>query len=179
MPRPVNENSKVVETWEITTNGTVWVYIYDRRNDTYTKQRVGGRGGSRKLHINRDDRIFNQEQVVDENRQHDVFTNGLLRFVSANDGSEPDLELKWAFTEDQMKELFTVKDLGLFEEEVRQIQSELALRRLTELAEKEATNAQYALLRDLVEERYKVGGTQRAVADMIRSGEQLAGMTLS
>lgn len=179
MPRPVNENSSIVETWEITTNGTAWVYIYDRRNDTYSKQRVGGRGGSKKLHINRDDRIFNQEQVVDENKHLDVFTNGMLRFISANDGSEPDVVLKWAFTEEQMLELFTIKDSALFEETVREIESELALRRLTSLAEKEATNAQYTFLRDLIEERYKVGGTQRAVADMLRSGEQLAGMTLS
>lgn len=174
----VDAADKVVETWEITTEGTVWVWKMDARENKYVKQRVGGRqGGSKRLHISRDDRRFNQEQVIDEMKSHDPFTNGALVLVSAEKAD--DIDSTYHLTIDDLLRLLEVKDQALFESEVADIKSELILRRLKEVAETKATVAQLEFIRDTIDARYKVGGTQRTVREMIEAGDMAGGEVLS
>ena len=178
MARTSQPGETTVETWEITHEGTVWVWQYDRREDKYIKVRCGGRqGGSRRLHISSDDRRFNQEQVVDEMKEHDVFTNGSLRLVS-KERSE-DIDTTYHLSPEDLKAYFDLKDVDLFASEMADIKSELVLRRLLEIGENEATNAQLTVLRDLIDQRYRVGGTQRSVQEMIDAGEKLGGTVMS
>lgn len=172
MGRAVQPDEKVVEVWEIMIGGTVWVWTYDRRDDKYTKQRVGGRQGSKKLHISRDDRRFNQEQVVEENKHLDPFTNGTLRLVSADKAD--DIDATYHLTDEDLVTMLEVKDLETFTEAVHDIKSELLLRRLKEVADTHATVAQLEVIKGLIEDRYKVGGTQRTVREMLAGGEATA-----
>lgn len=172
------EDSQVMETWEITTDGTVWVDKMDAREGRYVKQRVGGRqGGSRRLHITRDDRRFNQEQVVEEMGGYDPFTNGALVLVSSEKAD--DIDSTYHLTTEDLGRLLEIKDSALFEQEVRDIKSELILRRLKELSETQATVAQLEFVSELIRDRYKVGGTQRTVREMISAGEMSGGEVLS
>lgn len=172
MGRAVQADEKVIETWEATTESTTWVWTYDRRDDKYVKVRVGGKGGaSRRLHISRDDRRFNQEQVVDEMKLHDPFVNGALRLVSTEKAD--DIDATYHLTEEDLVAMLSVRDQVLFEVTVEDIKSELLLRRLKDVAETHATVAQLEFINELIVERYKVGGTQRTVAEMMASGETL------
>ena len=167
-----------METWEITTEGTVWVDKMDIREGKYVKTRVGGRqGGSKRLHITTDDRRFNQEQIVEEMRGYDPFTNGALVLVSAEKAD--DIDSTYHLTAEDLSRLLEIKDTALFESEVTDIKSELILRRLKELAETQATVAQLAFISDLISERYRVGGTQRTVREMMAAGEMSGGEILS
>lgn len=172
---------KITETWEITGEGTAWVWVKDPREGKMIKQRVGGRaGGSRKLHITPDDRRFNEEQVIEEMEQHNIFKNGTLRFVSATDGSKPaDVDTSNQLTEMDMSQLLEIRDEDLFREEVTSLSSELVVRRLKNLAEKNGTITQNAVLEELIEERWKVGGTQRTVQELIDAGERIGGQVVS
>lgn len=165
-----SESDKTVETWETTGEGTVWVWVYDKREDRYVSQRVGGRAGSRRLRIRRDDRKYNQEQVVEENKQHDPFTNGMLRLV---EGGDETVNTQYHWTLDDYQQLLNLKDEDTFKSEVEEIDSELIIRRLKEVAEKHGQLWQVDFLRDLIEERYRVGGTQKTVQQMIDAGENL------
>lgn len=171
-------NDKVLETWEITTDGTIWVWKMDVREGKYVETRVGGRqGGSRRLHISSDDRRFNQEQVVEEMKDHDVFKNGALVLISADKAD--DIDTTYHLTAEDLRRLLEIKEQALFESEVSDIKSELILRRLKEVAEKDATVAQLAFITDIIQARYKVGGTQRTVQEMITAGELAGGEVLS
>lgn len=166
MSRPApSEDDKVVETWESVISGTVYVWIYDRRDDKYIQQAVGGRSASKRLHITRDDRKYNQELVPPENRQHDPFTNGALKLKEAITRDES-LDMRYHFTDEDLKTFFEVRDDELFAEAINAIESELILRRLEAVAEKDGTKSQYEMVRDLVRVRYPIGGTQRTVAEM-------------
>jgi len=172
---------KVIETWEITGEGTAWVWVKDPREAKMVKQRVGGRaGGSRKLHISTDDRRFNEEQVIEEMAAHNIFRNGTLRFISATDGSQPvDLAQTAQLTEEDMAALLEIRDEDLFRDEVKDIDSELIIRRLKNLAEKDGTMAQNEVLTEIIESRWKVGGTQRTVRELIEAGERIGGQVVS
>lgn len=174
------DTSKNIETWEVAGEGTCWVWIKDPREGKYVKQRVGGRaGGSRKLHISTDDRRFNEEQVIEEMEQHNVFKNGTLRFISASDVREDDIFTVNQLTVEDMTALLEIKDEDLFREEVGALKSELVMRRLKALAEKQGTVLQNDVINELVEERWKVGGTQKTVRELIEAGERIGGTVLS
>lgn len=178
MPRIAQAGDKVQETWEITTEGTVWVWIYDRREDKYRKQRVGGRqGGSKRLHITSEDRRFNQEQVVDEMKPNDPFTNGALRLVSSARSS--DIDDTYHLGPQDLRVMLNVVDEDEFQSNISGITSELILRRLKDVAELHGTVAQLRFIEETIEARYKVGGTQRTVQEMIDAGEKLGGTQLS
>lgn len=173
MARPATiEEDKVVETWESAIEGTVWVWVYDRREDRYQKQAVGGRSASKRLHITRDDRKYNQEQIPVENSTHDPFTNGALRFIDAATRDES-LDMRYHFTDTELAQVFELRDQDLFVEAVRGFESELILRRLGAMSEKLGTLVQVEAIRDLIQERYPIGGTQRSVREMIEAGEKL------
>lgn len=175
------EESKL-EVWEMVTKGTVWVWVYDRRNDSYKKQRVGGRGGaSKKLTISMGDRRYNQEQVIDEMRQHDPFTNGMMLRLTGPELTDDDEYMKTANhkSNDELLEFFQLKDSDDFQEAIVDIESETLLRRLHSLAQQNALAWQLNAITDLLEERFRVGGTQRTVAEMIAANDMQGGHALS
>jgi hypothetical protein len=173
MARPdVTDDDKVVETWEITTQGSVWVNVYDRREDRYVKQLVAGRSGSKRLHISRDDRKFNQEQIPDENSSLDPFSNGMLRLVDAATRDE-NLDVRFHLSATQLVKFFETRDRAEFRIKLESISSELVLRRLNEVADENGTVAQVEELRSLLNKRYPIGGTQRTIKEMLDAGERL------
>lgn len=173
MVRPlVNPADAVIETWEIAFPGTVWVWVYDRREDQYKKQAVGGRAGSKTIHLTRDDRKYNQELIPDENRSLDPFTNGLLRLLGSADRDES-LDVRNHYSAEDLVAMFEVRDPDLFREAMEALTSEVVLRRLANLADDHATVTQGAILRDIIAARYPVGGTQATVREMIEAGERI------
>lgn len=176
MSRPqAKAADQVIETWEILIPGSVYVWVYEKRDDRYRKQRVGGTSGSRRLHISRDDRKYNQELIPVENRAHDAFTNGALRLVESSDRDEH-LDIRYHYTDQDLAELFEVRDTELFIAAVKDIDSELIIRRLAAMAEVKATVAQNEALKELVSERYPIGGTQATVREMIEAGERIGAL---
>jgi hypothetical protein len=173
MPRPdATEDDKAIETWESVIAGTVFLWVYDRRDDRYHQQAVGGRSAPKRIYMSRDDRKYNQEQVPDENQGLDPFTNGSLRLVAAQTRDE-NLDERYHRTDSELTELFEVRNLDLFKEAIEDITSELILRRLVALSDENATQAQAEVLKDLVTSRYPIGGTQKTVREMIEAGERI------
>jgi len=173
MSRPeVADEDKIIETWEINTPGTVWVMQFDRREDRYKKTRIGGRSGTRRLYITRDDRKFNQEQIPLENQHLDPFTNGALVLIDAANRDET-LDQRYHLNNEALSQYFAISDEDLFREEMESITSELVIRRLAHLGEKEAKQWQSDIIRDIIERKYKAGGTQRTVRELLSAGEQL------
>lgn len=155
-----------IETWEITTEGTVWVLVSDPRDPSgYKKQRVGGRaGGSKRLRLSTDDRRYNEEQIVSEMQTSNPFRNGLLRLIDQT--NQDDVVKTYHLTNDDLLTILEIRDEEMFEEAVRDITSELIIRRLAAIGEKSATMSQLTFIKDLIEDRYKVGGTQKAVQEI-------------
>ncbi len=170
-PTPAPEDL-IVETWEVTTPGTVYLWQYDRRDDRYKQTRLGGKTASRRLYITRDDRKYNQEQIPMENVGLDPFTNGNLRLVSSETRDE-NLDTRYHLTDSDLGEILELRDIEAFMDAVSDIQSELIIRRLVALAEKNGTAEQNSALRDLCEQRYPIGGTQKTVREMIEAGERI------
>lgn len=172
MSRPeVPDADKVIETWEITCPGTVWVYVFDRRQDRYSKARVSGTSGTRRLHISRDDRKFNQEQVSYEHRDLDPFTNGMLRLIDSS--ADADLDTRNHLSTEQLEAMLEVKDEAAFKTTVDDINSELILRRLLDVTERLGTIWQLEIVREVVHGRYALGGTQKTVRELLSAGEKL------
>lgn len=179
MARPTSDAARIIETWEISHPGTEWIWTWDKREDRYTKTRVGGRqGGSKKLHLSTDDRRFNEECIVDECQPHlNPFRNGSLRLISAEKAE--DIDATYHLSHDDLAEMLEVRDSDTFNEAINDIKSELILRRLRDLAETQGTVAQLEALKELISSRYKRGGTQRTVREMIKAGEEVGGVVLS
>jgi hypothetical protein len=174
----MTNDDPVIETWETLTDGTVWVWVKDARTGTMIKRRLGGKsGGTRSVNITADERRYNQEQVVEENKAEDPFTNGALKLKSTAHAS--DVDTTYHLTNDDLRELLAIRDQATFEGEVEQITSELILRRLKDIAESDATIAQYTYVRDLVDKRYRSGGTQATVREMLEEESRRIGNTIS
>jgi hypothetical protein len=173
MVRPaITSDDQKIETYEITTGGTVWVWVFNKREDRFEKKRVGGRSGSRLLHITRDDRKHNQEQNPVENSGMDPFTNGSLRLITESDRDDT-LDMRHHLTDGELEKYFEVRDKTKFRTKVDDVASELIIRRLMSLAEDHGTVAQTDVLRDIITARYPIGGTQRTVREMMEAGERL------
>lgn len=173
MARPgVSEDDKIMETWEACTRATTWVNVWDRRNETYKAQRVGGRSGSRRLHISRDDRKFNQENIPEENKGLDPFTNGTLRLVETASRDET-LETRYHKTDDELREYLELRDPTVFREALSTIESKMMLHRILVITESEGTVAQLHEIRELIRERWPIGGSQRTYREMEEAGERL------
>lgn len=181
--------TKSIETWEVTGDFTVWLWKHDVRHPgQMEKIRVGGRaGGSKRVRISTDERRYNEEQIIDEMSPENPFRNGLLKLLSvtAAPGARAtrkdldDIDEKYHFTTEQYESFFDIRDEALFREAVEEITSELVLRRLYMYGEKLATQSQLEVLRDLIEGRYKSGGTQAAVREMLEEEERMGGTPLS
>lgn len=181
MPDVIFDPRSNVETWEINTEGTVWVWTRDVRNPgQMQKTRVGGRaGGSRRLRISTDERRYNEEQIIDEMGTQNPFRNGALRLVSGKPSDDADVDPALHWSAEDYQEFLKVRDPEVFEEALRDIKSELIVRRLLDFAEKDGTLPQVEAIRNIIEERYKVGGTQRTVREMLAAGEGAGGQPLS
>ena len=166
--------------------GAVWVWVYDRRNDEYKQQEVGLRSGTKKLHLTRDDRKYNQELIIDENRSLDPFINGTLRLLGGAtrdeslDGrlrgaakADPDLDVSNHRTDEDLVEMFEIRDPAQFTESVEAVTSEVLLRRLRNLADEKASVVQTTILDDLIRTRWPVGGTQRTIREMQEAGDRI------
>jgi hypothetical protein len=174
----MTNDDPVIETWETLTEGTVWVWVKDARTGSMVKRRLGGKaGGTRSVHLTADERRYNQEQVVEENISEDPFTNGSLKLKNTTHAS--DVDTTYHLTNDDLRELLAIRDQKTFEGEVASITSELILRRLKDIAESEATIAQYQFVRDTVDERYRSGGTQATVREMLEEESRRIGNTIS
>jgi hypothetical protein len=167
----------LIETWELNGDGTVYVYTYNPRDRVYGKTKVSSTSGSRRLRISVEDRRYNEEQIIEEMQQHNPFRNGLLRLVSAEKAD--DIDATYHLTSDDLRELLAVRDEDDFRDGVEGIHSELMVRRLKQVAEDEGTMRQNEIVREIIEARYKVGGTQKTVQEMIDEGEKLGGERLS
>jgi hypothetical protein len=164
------------ETWEIVTPGTVYVHTWSAQKKTYVPTRVGGRGGTRRLQITTEDREYNEDLIIEENVHRNPFRNGTLRRVDA--GAPKSERKEW--TNDDFREMLGIREPELFREALAEVENdELLVRRLKVLADKEGTVPQLEQIRDIIERRYKVGGTQKTVAEMMAAGERLAGSGLS
>ena len=163
---------QVVETWEIVTEGTVWVWTSDVRQPGHMqKTRVGGKaGGSRRLRITRDERRYNEEQIIEEMVSMNPFRNGALKLLAARSDVPEDVDATYHLDNGDLLALFELKDENLFKAEIESVGSELVLRRLYMLAEKNATVAQLSTVREVVEERFGVGGTQQSIREQDRPG---------
>ena len=173
MTRPApSADDALVESWEIAFAGTVWVWVYDRREEKFKKQAVGHRSGSKTLHITRDDRKYNQEQIPDENRHLDPFVNGQLRLLGSATRDES-LDIRNHFSNDELVTMFEVRDPELFTEAIDGLTSEVILRRLLSLSEEHGSLTQNNILRETIEKRWPIGGTQKTVREMIEAGERI------
>ncbi len=172
-------DADVMETWEIVTPGTVWVWTRDVRRPGYMqKTRVGGKsGGSKRLRITRDERRYNEEQIIEEMTASNPFRNGALKLVASRTEIPEDVDTTYHLDNADLLQLLEIRDENLFRSEVEGIASELILRRLYMLAEKHATVAQLGTVRAAIEERYAVGGTQQSIRDQDKAGYR--GITLS
>lgn len=165
MARTQNTAGEIVEVWEAMTSGTVYVAVFDKRDDRYVMTSVSGRSGAKKLRIPRDDRIYNQERIPEENVHLDPFQNGQLRRV--DDGPVDDsLTAASQLTDADLAELLALKDKDLFGAEIERIKSELILRRLQSVAETDGAKWQLDAIQTAVRERYPVGGTQRTAREI-------------
>jgi len=178
------QDESKLESWEGTTPGTVWVWIYDRRNDSYKKARIGGRGagGTNRINITVGDRRYNQEQVVDEMRANDPFTNGMLIRTKGPELTEDDEFLQDTSnhkTNVELLQYFEIRNIDEFKEAIDDIESELILRRLDSLAHNNALASQAQVLRELIDQRYRVGGTQKTVQEMLDANDLQGGRALS
>lgn len=156
------ENS-TQEIWESVTGGTVWVHVKDPRNPGGWKEaKVGGKG-SQRLTITVDEREFNQDLIPFENEQFDPFKNGLLIRISPKDAERGENEK----TDEELIEILRLPDDDKYQTTVHSIESEVVLRRMLELAEKNASMMRHEVIRNVVDDRYSVGKMSRVVKEAI------------
>lgn len=149
-----SETHRIMESWEITTAGRVWLTItgHNRFGQMMEKKTsIGPNKAGSKLKISQADRELNQEMVADE--KHDPFRNGLLVRVDADQNDDPATASRDAVP---MKELLTVfeKHGNAFQSAVNGL-GEVPVRRMRELADEvEASAKQRDFLDETIEERF-------------------------
>jgi len=154
-----------VEIWEATTLQTTWLNVFDHINGGWKQVRVGGgAGASKRIQLSVIERRFNSDMVPEESMGLDPFSNGALICVQGE-----------ARTANQIDDAAIIALLTGPDEKfiasIDGIKSELLLRRILTISAKHATNERYTYLRDLIDQRYKVGGTQRAMRELYALGE--------
>ncbi len=69
--------------------------------------------------------------------------------------------------------MFDIRDESNFREAINDIESELVLRRMIALGETQGTNAQLEILKEVCQERWPIGGTQRTVREMMTAADAI------
>lgn len=159
-----------VEIWEATTESVVFLNVKDPTKKDGWKQVKVSLQGPKRVQITLEERRFNQSQIPEENLSLDPFSNGQLICVQgeAKGGGNQ-------LGDDDLIVILTLDDDDEFESAVTELQSEVLVRRLLGLAQTKATHNRFEFIRDLVDVRYRVGGTQTVVQQMIDDGEKLSG----
>ena len=164
---------KAQEIWESTTEGTTWVNVRDPRNpDGWTRKKVGGKG-TKRITLTVEEREFNQELVTFENQEHDPFLNGLLLRISPKSAEKGENEISDEDLIAQLKE-----DDVVFDRWLSSLTAEVVIRRLLEVAKKHAPMYRYEAIRELIDERYSIGKTQKVVQEMMVDDAKYAGADL-
>jgi hypothetical protein len=166
------------ETWESTTEGTVWVHVKDARvKSGWNVKRVGGPGsGTRKVTLTTEERQYNQDQVLDDNYHLDPFLNGQLVCVKGRPATDKG---RYELSDADMLAILAIESDEVFTEAVDAIEIELPLRRLLALAEKHAPMVRYEQIKTLIDTRYRVGWSQRSVREMDEAADGVTGHRLS
>lgn len=156
-----------VEIWEATTEAVVFVAVRDTINGGWKHKKVTQQG-SRRIQLTVEERRYNQDNIPEENMNLDPFSNGQLICVQG-DAKAPN-----HLTDEDLISVLTLEDDDEFEAAVADFESEVIIRRLLNLAQTKASHVRFEYIRDLVDERYRVGGTQRTVQAMMDAGERLS-----
>lgn len=149
------------EVWETTTSGRVWVEVTNERGQPRAVS-AGGRTGAR-LRITVEDRELVQERII--NREQDPFVNGMLVRVDADQQADPRTKSPDALNTEQLMKVFS-KTGKTFNSMVDSF-SEVTVRRMLEMAEDvDATNSQISYLRQVIDDRYHIGGDTPTYREM-------------
>lgn len=155
-----SDPSKQVETWEITTEGRVWLQVtsFTRHGQPQDKDvSLGPKKIGQKLKISVSDRERNQENVSDP--QFDPFLNGLLVRVDADQQQVKATMSTDALTTGDLLALYELRG-----EDFRaavELLGQVPIRRLREMAETvDATTSQVTILDDVIQERYRRAASQ-------------------
>lgn len=168
------DEKQAQEIWESTTGGTTYVHVKDPRNPNgWVTKKVGGRGTQR-ITLSIEEREFNQDLVSYENQEHDPFTNGLLLRISPKDTPRGENEV----ADDDLIAYLKEEEDDVFELYLSSLTSEVVIRRLLELSKKHATMYRHEAIRALVDEKYRIGKTQRVVEEMYNDDAKYAGADL-
>jgi hypothetical protein len=163
------EDLAEVEIWESVTDAKVYVNVKDpMKPGGWTKKKISRVTGPKRLQISVEERRYNQDLVPDERVSNDPFSNGMLVCVQ---GKEKPAN---AMTDEELLDILNLDDDDLFKETIEGIESEVVVRRLYGLSETKATHARYLIIQEIVDTRYRVGGSQRVVEEMIEAGEVAA-----
>lgn len=159
------------ETWESTTGSQVWVNVRDPRvRDGWVQKSVGGKG-SQRITITIEERQFNEEMVAYENLNLCPFRNGLLIRVLPKGTERSQFELK----DEELLLLLQGGEDEQFEEDLAKISSEVILRRLLFLAERNATKWRYEMLDAAIRDRFPVGKASQVYREMEAEEARYAG----
>lgn len=162
------EALEATETWEIQIPGSIRIWVMDRRHGGYVTKAVNGRRGKgpRRITLTKDERLYNQELVPQENRRFDPFLNGSL--VQIVDGKK-----QGDLTDEAIGAYLELESESAFSEAINDIRGELTHRRLLTLAAHKGRMWQVEMLRELIEDRYPVpaAGSQPVVDQMYAEGE--------
>lgn len=171
----MTDDRQAQEIWETTTGGTVYVHVKDPRNPNgWVQKKVGGRG-TKRITVTVEEREFNTELVTYENAAHDAFRNGLLRRISPKDPEDKGAN---EISDDELIEYLKLDDDNLFTEYYQSLESEVVLRRLLVLGERNASMYRYNELKSYVDAKYALGKTQRVVQEMYDDDARYSGADL-
>jgi hypothetical protein len=170
----VDDPKQVQEIWMSTTGGTTYVHVKDPRNvNGWVQKKVGGKG-SQRITLSIEEREFNQELVAYESQHHDPFTNGLLVRIAPKGVERSQYEVN----DEELVALLKGGEDEDFEEMVVKTHSEVVLRRMLFLAERNTTLYRHNVLRDTVAERYSIGKTQQVVREIQEDDAKFAASDL-
>lgn len=149
------------EVWEPTTGSAIKVWRRDPRNPTgWKSHRIGGKRGTRRLTITKDEREYNEELVAVENRHINPFRNGSMMCIKG------ELAEGQQYDDEQLRVLIDLESDETFLKEFSELGSEVLERRLLMQAETHAKKPRYDLIYNTVADKYRVGYTQRSVREM-------------
>lgn len=169
-----DDPTQAQEIWESTTGGTVYVNVKDPRNPrAWIQKKVGGKG-SQRITITVEERLFNQDMNTYENEHLDPFANGLLYRVSPKSGERGQYEL----SDEELVAVLKGGEDEDFEATVANTKSEIMLRRMLFLAERNATMHRFNIIKDTVEQRFAIGKTSKVVQEMYEDDHRYAGADL-
>ena len=164
------QDANAQEIWETTTDGTFWVHVKDPREPGGWKQKRFGGRGVKKVTLTVEEREFNQELVSEDRQEHDPFTNGLLVRIHPKDVERGQNELP----DEELIKILAIKSDDAFEKKLKSFDSEVVVRRIFELSEKSASKYRYDVIKDFVEERYRIGKTSKVVKEIMTDDAKYA-----